>query len=131
MPNRPFRVAAIVASAPALVLAFALTGAEATRTVTIASHMTIKGRGLTFNGRVSASNPACRSARKVTLYRKQAQVLASTTTNASGSWSITVSGSAGITLGRFYATVKKRSEGTAGTIYVCTAARSRTIPYRP
>jgi hypothetical protein len=67
----------------------------------------------------------------VILYRKQAQVLASTTTNSSGGWSITVSGSAGITLGHFYATVKKRSEGAAGTIYVCKAARSRTIPYTP
>jgi hypothetical protein len=131
MRNRTLKVAAIATSVPALALASGLTIAEATRTVTIASHTTIKSHGLKFSGSVTSSNAACRSGRKVTLYRKQSQVLGSTTTNSLGSWKITVSGSAGITLGHFYATVKKRSEGTAGTIYVCKAARSKTIPYKP
>jgi len=131
MRNKTLRAAAITASVPALALAFGLTMAQATRTVRIASHITIKSHELTFSGRVRSSNAACRSARKVTLYRKQSQVLGSATTNSAGSWKITASGSAGITLGRFYARVKKRSEGTAGTIYVCGAATSKTIPYKP
>jgi hypothetical protein len=58
-------------------------------------------------------------------------VLGSTTTNASGHWRIVAQGSAGITLGHFFAKVKRRSEGTAGTIFVCKAAVSPTIPYHP
>jgi predicted amidohydrolase len=131
MRHKGVTVVVIATSAGALVLASVLATAEATRTVRIASHITIKSNGLTFSGSVTSSNAACRGARKVTLYRKQSQVLGSTTTNSSGSWKITASGSAGITLGHFYATVKKRSEGTAGTIYVCRAATSKTIAYRP
>ena len=131
MRNRSFMLAAIATSAPALALAYGLTTAQATRTVTIASHITIKSKGLTFSGSVTSSNAACASGRKVTLYRKKSQVLGSTTTNSSGGWKITASGSAGITLGHFYAKAKKRSEGTAGTIYVCKSATSKTIPYKP
>ena len=130
-PNKTIKVTAIAASAAALVLAPGLTTAAATRTVTITSHITIKSNGLTFSGSVTSSNAACRSTRKVTLYRKQSQVIGSTTTNSLGSWKITASGSAGITLGHFYATVKKRSEGTAGTIYACKAATSKTTSYKP
>ena len=131
MRNRTFMLAAIATSAPALALAYGLTTAQATRTVTLASHITIKSKGLTFSGSVTSSNAACASGRKVTLYRKKSQVLGSTTTNSSGGWKITASGSAGITLGHFYAKAKKRSEGTAGTIYVCKSATSKTIPYKP
>jgi hypothetical protein len=129
MPSRTLKVAAIATSASALFLASGLTAAEATKTVKIASHISIKSKGLTFSGKVTSSNAACKGGRKVTLYRKKSLVLGSTTTKSSGAWKITVPGSAGITLGRFYAKVKKRSEGTAGTIYVCKAATSKTIPY--
>jgi hypothetical protein len=115
----------------ALVLGVTLTSAQATRTVKIGSHIAIKGKGLTFSGSVSAANAACDRSRKVTLYRKGSLLLARTTTNATGHWKLTVPGSAGITLGHFYAKVSARSEGTAGTIYVCTAATSRTIAYVP
>jgi len=45
-----------------------------------------------------------------------------------GRWKITVSGSAGISLSHVLAKVKRRAEGTAGTMFVCEAARSSTIP---
>ena len=48
-------------------------------------------------------------------------------TNAKGKWAITPQGSAGISLSRFYAKVKKSSQGTAGTIYVCNGAKSATV----
>ena len=108
-----------------------LTGAHATHTVKIASHISISGKGLTFSGKVTASNSACDAGRKVTLYRTNGNVLGSTTTGSSGHWKITASGSAGITMGHFFAKVKQRNEGTAGTIYVCKAAVSPTIPYHP
>ena len=131
MPSRTFMLAVIAPSALAAALACGLTTAEATRTVTIASHITIKSSGLTFSGGVTSSNAACRSSRKVTVYRAPSLVLGSTTTGPSGHWKITVSGSAGITLGHFYARAQKRSEGTAGTIYICKAARSKTVAYKP
>ena len=121
------RVLAIAASVSALVLVVGVTVAFATRTVKIASHISIKSKGLTFSGRVTAKNAACDSARKVTLYRTSSLKLGSATTSSSGHWKITASGSAGISLGHFYAKVTKLSEGTAGTIYVCKAARSGTI----
>jgi hypothetical protein len=128
------KVAATSIAAALIGLAATLTAAEATKTVTIASHITIKGKGLKFSGKVTASNGACKPSRKVTLYRKLTKgssKLGSTTTSSSGSWTINASGSAGITMSHFYATVKKQSQGTAGTIYVCGAAKSTTIAYKP
>jgi hypothetical protein len=131
MGRRAFAHVTTAAACSLLVLCCGLSAALATRTVSIASHVAIKSKGLTFSGSVAASNPACKKGRKVTLYRTPSLVLGSTTTRSSGSWKITVSGSAGITLGHFYAKVKARSEGTAGTIYVCKRATSKTIAYKP
>jgi hypothetical protein len=110
------------------VLALGAADAAATRTVTIHSHVSIVSHGLAFSGHVTASNAACVVHRHVTLYRTNGNVLGHTTTSTHGYWKITAQGSAGISLGHFYARVSRRSEGAAGTIYVCTAARSRTIP---
>jgi glutamate synthase domain-containing protein 3 len=112
----------------ALGLLSVLAAADATRTVRIPSHITIHSHGLTFNGRVKSPNAGCKPGRRVTLHRTNGNILGHATTNSAGKWTITASGSAGISLGRFYATVKRRAEGAAGTIYVCKAARSRTIP---
>ena len=123
--------ALLATSTLALVLVYGLATAGATRVVKIASQITIRSQGLTFSGFVTSTNAGCGSARKVTLYRRPSKALGSTTTNSSGRWKITASGSAGITLGHFYAKAKARSGGTAGTIYVCKSAASRTIPYKP
>ena len=131
MPTSTRSQAALAGLASALILAAGLTPAHATRTVTIGSHITIKGKGLSFSGKVTSSKAACERGRKVTLYRTRSLALGSHTTNSSGHWKLTVSGSAGITLGHFYAKARRRSEGTAGTIYVCKAATSPTVPYRP
>jgi hypothetical protein len=131
MAARAIRLIALVACALAVASISGLTAADATRTVRIASHISIKSTGLTFSGKVTSPNAACDSGRKVTLYRTNGNVLGSTTTGSSGHWKVTASGSAGITLGHFFAKVKQRSEGTAGTIYVCKAAVSPTVPYHP
>ena len=130
MGNRAIKVATIATSASALGLACGLSVADATKTVKIASHITIKDKGLKFSGKVSAKNSACDGGRKVTLYRKSGPLkLGTTTTSTSGAWKIQPSGFAGITLGHFYAKVSKRTEGTAGTIYVCKGATSKTIAF--
>jgi hypothetical protein len=131
MRSRTLAIVVMAASVSVLVLASGLTAAQATRTVRIASHITIKSKSLTFSGNVTSSKAPCKMARKVTLYRSPSLLLGSATTSASGHWKITVSGSAGITLGHFYAKVANRSEGTAGTIYLCKGARSKTIRYKP
>jgi hypothetical protein len=120
------RIAAI------LCVAFlALTGTAAARTVIIDSAVSIKSEGLKFSGRVTSPNSACKDGRRVTLYRRLSggghQKLGGFTTGASGKWHVTVSGFAGVTLSRFYAKVKRRSEGAAGTTFVCRSARSLTI----
>ena len=105
--------------------------ADATSTVHIASHISIKSNGLRFSGKVTSSNSACESGRHVSLYRRLSgghrQRLGVTVTGASGKWHIRVSGFAGVSLSRFYAKVRRRAEGTAGTIFVCDSADSPTI----
>jgi hypothetical protein len=129
MRKRTLKVAAIGALLSALGLALG-TVALATRTVRITSHVTIKSKGLTFTGRVTASNSACDAHRRVKLYRQAGSLLlGAATTNSSGHWKITAAGFAGVSLGHFYAKVQQRSEGTAGTIYVCKAATSPTIAF--
>jgi hypothetical protein len=128
MRKRTVKVAASGAVIAVLGLALG-TMALATRTVRIRSQVTVKSKRLTFSGRVTSSNAACDGKRKVTLYRTPSLLLGSTTTSLSGRWKITVAGFAGISLGHFFAKVKQRSEGTAGTIYMCKAATSPTIAF--
>ncbi|MDQ6774796.1 MAG: hypothetical protein M3071_00945 [Actinomycetota bacterium] len=123
------KVAVLGALLSALGLAVG-TMALATRTVRIASHVTIKSTGLTFTGRVTASNAACDGHRRVKLYRQtNPLLLGAANTDASGHWRITVASFAGISLAHFYVKVTQRSEGTAGTIFVCKAATSPTIAF--
>lgn len=119
----------VVTSVLAAASIVGITTASATRIVKIPSQITIKSHGLKFSGKVTSSKAPCVSGRKVTLYRTNGNVLGHATTSATGHWSVTASGSAGITLGHFYAKVKQRSDGTAGTIYVCKAATSKTIAF--
>jgi hypothetical protein len=129
MRKRTLRWASVGALLSALALVV-VAMAVATRTVRISSHVTIKSAGLTFTGRVTASNAACGANRRVRLYRQSGSLLlGAATTNLSGHWKITVAGFAGVSLGHFLAKVKQRSEGTAGTIYVCKATTSPTIAF--
>jgi hypothetical protein len=132
--NASRKLAALGAASAIAVLAVALVAAPATatRTVRIASHVSIKSQSLKFSGKVTAGKyEPCVQQRKVTLFRVfdngSNQAVGHTTTSNKGAWTIMPQGSAGISLSRFFVRVKKESQGTAGTIYVCKAARSRTI----
>jgi hypothetical protein len=132
--NASKKLAVLVAATAvaALTVAFAAAPATATRTVKVPSHISIASKSLTFSGKVTAGKyEPCVQQRKVILYKVVSggpdQAVGETSTNLKGKWTITPQGSAGISLARFYAKVRKVSEGTAGTIYVCKAARSRTI----
>jgi hypothetical protein len=125
------RIAALSAAA----LACMLGAADATRTVRIPSHISIKSHELRFSGRVTSSNAACRQGRHVSLYRRRStggrDRVGVFVTGASGKWHITVSGTAGVSMAQFYAKVRRRSEGTAGTTFVCKSADSATIRPQP
>lgn len=124
----PFLIA--LAIVPAAVCAAAESNS---RGVAINSRISIKSSEMRFSGRVTSSNRACAEQRKVVLYKVVSggpdQALGRARTDANGRWGVTVSGFAGISLSRFYAKAKARSEGAAGTIYTCFAARSRTIGF--
>jgi len=122
----------LIAALLALAVLVVAATAGATRTVRIPSQVSIANHhGLHFTGRVSSPNRLCLFERQVVLYRViengPDQALGREGTDDEGRWSIEVSGFAGISLSHFYARVQRRSEGTAGTIYVCRADRSRTI----
>ncbi len=116
----------------ALTVAFVAAPATATRTIKVPSHISIASKSLKFSGKVTAGKyEPCVQQRKVTLFKVLSggpdQAVGHATSNNKGGWTITPQGSAGISLAHFYAKVKFLSQGTAGTIYVCKAARSKTI----
>jgi hypothetical protein len=124
MGHRTAWVAGLVTAA----MAFTFATADATNTVRIASHITIESHGLNFHGKVKSDNAGCKDGRHVSLYRifsdGSRQRVGLFVTGANGKWHVTVSGSAGISMSRFYAKVRQRREGTAGTIFVCKSADS-------
>jgi glutamate synthase domain-containing protein 3 len=129
------RIGFRILAASALASTCLLGVADATRTVRITSHISIKAHQLDFRGKVTSSNTACKDGRHVSLYRRLSgggrQRLGTDVTGASGKWHVTVSGFAGVSLSNFYAKVRRRAEGTAGTIYVCKSAHSKTIAFQP
>ena len=124
MRRRTIRIAVAGLAA----MAFTLGTAEATRTVRIASRITIESHGLNFHGKVKSENSGCKDARHVSLYRVfsdgSRQRVGLFVTGPNGKWHATVSGSTGISMSTFYAKVRQRKEGTAGTIFVCKSADS-------
>ena len=113
------------------VILLAAVPALGTRTVKIPSRVTIASKGTVLHGRVKSPNHACVDGRKVKVKRVisggKDQVMGTATTNGQGRWRLRLSGFAGISLARFYARVRRRAEGTAGTIYVCRPDRSREV----
>jgi hypothetical protein len=124
MGKKVLKLAAIGLTLPGL----GVIATEASGAVKLPTFITIHSKGLTFRGKVKTTDPSCILGRKVVLHRTNGNLLGTYTTGPSGTWKITASGSAGITLGSFYATVKQKN---VGTVLVCKAAKSKTIPYHP
>jgi hypothetical protein len=123
------RATAATVAVMGVMLVVGFGSAYGTRTVNVVSHISIKSHhNTTFTGRVT-SHPGCEDGRKVTLHTTTKLKLGTAKTNKHGYWKIKASGFAGISLHHFFAKVAKFSNGAAGTIYVCKAARSRTIPF--
>jgi hypothetical protein len=130
--TRHTRGACAVIGLAAVALMVASGSAGATRAIAVPSKVSIKSSSLHFTGQVSTgAYEPCEQQRKVVLFKAISggpdQAVGRAMTSNHGAWSITPQGSAGISLASFYATVKKSSQGTAGTIYVCNAGRSRVV----
>jgi hypothetical protein len=120
---------AIAALAGSIVVSMAamVAPAGATRTVNVPSSLTISVYA--YFGKVKAPNPGCVSGRKVVLKQKGHGVLGRTTSNDKGSWKLdpaTIHYKGALPF-KVFAIVKPSSEGTAGTIYKCAGATSKTI----
>jgi hypothetical protein len=116
-----------MAAAAAVVLAVAAL-AGATNVKRFDSKVTL-ARANPFHGHVSSGKHACEQSRRVKVFNKYPGhdgLFGKTTTNNHGRWAIPASPN-----GRFYAKVTRRSEGTAGTIFVCRSDRSRTRHFSP
>jgi hypothetical protein len=124
-----------IAVATVAVMGIALVGcfgsAYATRTVRVASRISITSHhNLTFTGRVTSRDVGCASdGRTVTLFTTTKLRLGTAHTNIHGYWKIKVSGFAGISLHQFFAKVAKFPDGAAGTIHLCEAATSKPIGF--
>jgi hypothetical protein len=121
--RRLMALACLALGATALIAVPAL----ATQTVKIDSKVTISSKAPAFHGKVKSSNQACEIHRTVKLYKQRNgadKLLGKDKTNHDGKWEIELEP---LKSGAYYAKVKRRSEGTAGTIFVCRRDKSKTI----
>jgi hypothetical protein len=109
-------------------MAVAVAGpAMATKTVKVPSSLTISAYG--YYGNVKSSNPGCLADRTVVLKQKGHGALGRSKSNEKGKWEVSPEDLhfKGPLPYKLFAEVKPLSEGTAGTIYKCGGATSKTI----
>jgi len=95
--------------------------------VRIGSHVTISSKAPAFHGRAVSERHACEVHRRVKLYRQRQgddKLLGADRTNQNARWKIVVDP---LKSGAYYARMKRREEGTAGTTFVCRGDRSKTV----
>jgi hypothetical protein len=116
----------------AAVAALALTASAVSadtpgQTVKIQSTITLGAAG--YQGKVKASNANCVEERTVVLKQKGNGVLSRTETKPNGNWKADLEElNANIKIpAKVFAEVKPVTQGTAGTIYKCLGATSKTV----
>jgi hypothetical protein len=127
--KRTSRVA-IAGACIAAVSAFAGAAASADapgQTVKIKSTITIGAGG--YQGKVKADNPNCVEERVVVLKQKGNRVLSRVETKPNGNWKADLEDlNENIEIpAEVFAEVKPVTQGTAGTIYKCLGAVSKTV----
>jgi hypothetical protein len=113
-----------------LALAFSgltISAAPATNTVEINSRIIMRSNFPAFHGRVKSPNEACVDNRLVKLFKKKSlggdrKLLGKTHTDEKGKWEVIVDP---LSSGAYWAVVKQREEGTAGTTFVCLRDKSK------
>jgi hypothetical protein len=97
------------------------------QTVEIDSRIKIRQSFPAFHGKVKSDNMACVQQRRAKLFKQKRngdkKLLGFDRTNAEGKWKVIVDP---LKSGVYYAVVKRREEGTAGTTFVCLRDKSRT-----
>jgi hypothetical protein len=119
----------LVAAAAALAATLAIgipvaASAEAGETKVIKTTISVNSYGNA--GKVSAGNANCVEGRRVIVKQKGYGKIGVATTNDKGAWQAEPAYKGSPPL-KVYAEVKPVSQGTAGTIYLCKAATSRTL----
>jgi hypothetical protein len=112
------------------VLAFSASAVSADtpgQTVKIKSTITLGASG--YQGKVKAANPNCVEERTVVLKQKGNGVLSRVETKANGNWRADLEAlNENIKIpAMVFAEVKPVTQGTAGTIYKCLGAVSKTV----
>jgi hypothetical protein len=122
----------VTAVAALAALATAVPALGGGHTVKIESELTMADNSPAFHGRVKAKNDACVGQRKVKLFKKRKdggkRLLGTDVSSKKGKWKVLVNP---LKKGDYFAVVKKRKEGTAGTIYVCKKDRGPTAHIKP
>jgi hypothetical protein len=120
MPTKLNPKLALTAVLALAISGLAVTAAPATNTVKINSRIIMRQTFPAFHGKVKSSNEACVQDRVVKLFKKRRnggrRLLGKTDTNGAGKWKVIVDP---LKSGVYRAVVKRRAEGTAGTIFVC------------
>lgn len=124
--SRTTRIGAVSVLALAA-LTLAALPAGATKTVNVPSSLQISAYG--YFGKVKSPNSGCLAERKVVLKQAGHGVLGSDTSDEEGRWKVGPEGLhyKGQLPYKIYAELKPLSQGTAGTIYKCGGATSKTI----
>jgi hypothetical protein len=117
---------ALVASAVALV-AIPAGAAKPGQTVNVKSEVTIGAAG--YQGKVKAANSNCVGERTVVLKQKGNGVISRVKSKANGNWKADLEElNENIEIpAKVYAEVKPLTQATAGPIYKCEAATSKTV----
>ena len=113
----------IVVLALAGALSLGPTAAVQAHSKSWVSRVTIGYGGKTFSGTVSSAKAKCVAGRRVTLVKAGKGVIASTTTNSSGGWSIRKPKANG----SYRARVANRFRGSYGHFHECRGDRSAVI----
>jgi hypothetical protein len=119
---------ALVTAVAALALGVAgVVAAGPGETVKVKSTITLGASG--YRGKVTATNPSCKGERTVVLKQKGNGVLSRVESKANGSWSADLEElNRNIQIpAKVFAEVKPSTQATAGPIYRCLGATSKTV----
>jgi len=125
--SKRFKVGSVAAAMAIAAMATAVVSASANEpgeTVTLKSTITVNP--VASAGKVVSSNANCVEDRQVVVKEKGFGKIGAATTNAKGGWQTEPKYKGNVPL-KVYAEVKPVTQGTAGTIYKCLGATSKTI----
>jgi hypothetical protein len=127
--SRTKKAGALAVLAMAIVALVAIPAGAAGPGQTVKVHSTLTIAVYGYKGKVKAANSNCVAERSVVLKQKGHGVLGRTKSTATGSWEVSPEKLhfKGALPYKIYAEVKPLTQATAGPIYKCEAAISKTV----